>query len=267
MTGPLASAIYRGAVMHARFRPVQHRLQHRVFALLLDLSELTEIERSTRLFRHNRFGLLSFHDRDHGSGDGTPLRGWIDRLLLPLGIRLDGGAIRVLCYPRVLGFVFNPISVWFCHRTDGALAAVVYEVHNTFGERHAYVLPVEGARAPGDPVVNEARKAFHVSPFLSMDCAYRFRITPPGQSVAVTIRETEAGEDTLVATFAGDRTPLTGRALLGAWAAHPLMTLKVVAAIHWHAFLLWRKGLRVYRLPKKTTGAPTAAATELRRLG
>jgi len=143
---PRFSAIYRGAVMHARYRPVQHRLEHRVFAMLLDLDELEELARATRGFGHNRFNFLSFYDRDHGPGDGTPLRPWLESLVAAQGIDIRGGALRVLCYPRVLGFVFNPLSVWYCYRRDGALAAVVYEVHNTFGERHAYVFRLRAAK-------------------------------------------------------------------------------------------------------------------------
>jgi len=256
---PRFSAIYRGAVMHARYRPVQHRLEHRVFAMLLDLDELEELARATRGFGHNRFNFLSFYDRDHGPGDGTPLRPWLESLVAAQVIDIRGGALRVLCYPRVLGFVFNPLSVWYCYRRDGALAAVVYEVHNTFGERHAYVLPVAGSE--NAQIEQRAAKAFHVSPFLSMDCHYRFRVVPPGDAISVTIREWEGADETLVATFAGRRSAFTAKALWAAWAAHPLMTLKVVAAIHWHAFLLWRKGLAVQTHPARATPAPAVSET------
>ena len=142
MSAPSASALYFGTVVHARFRPKRHDLRYRVFAMLLDLDELEALGRTSRLFSHNRFNLFSFLDRDHGPGDGQPLRQWITGVLVDAGIDIGRGAIRVLCYPRILGYVFNPLSIYFCHRPDGSLAAVLYEVNNTFGQRHSYLLPV-----------------------------------------------------------------------------------------------------------------------------
>ncbi|MDB5735950.1 MAG: hypothetical protein JWN16_2587 [Alphaproteobacteria bacterium] len=230
------SAIYEGWVMHRRLTPRHHRFKYRVFSLLLDLDELPGL--GLRFFKHNRGGLFSFHDRDHG--DGKDLRAWLDGLLARQGIVADG-ARRVLCYPRILGYVFNPLSVWFCHGKDGALKAVVYEVHNTYDERHAYVLPV-GA---DDRVVRHGcAKAFYVSPFLSRDCRYQFRIRPPAEDVAVAINEEEAGRPILNASFAGERRGLTDGMLLKMLLRYPLMTLKVVAAIHYEAVRLMLKGVR-----------------------
>src|SRR4051812_17364575 len=132
------SALYTGWVMHRRLRPRRHQFRYRVFSLLVELDELSLLDRKLKLFAWNRFGLFSFHDRDHG--DGRPLRAWLDSLLENAGIQADGSR-RVLCYPRILGYVFNPLSVWFCHDRTGALKAMIYEVHNTFDERHFYVLP------------------------------------------------------------------------------------------------------------------------------
>src|SRR5262249_48726005 len=130
------SAIYAGTVMHQRLRPRRHRLRYRVFSLLLDLDELDEVAARLRLLSRNRFNLFSFFDRDHGDGRREPLRMQIERRLAAAAIAPDGGAIRLLAMPRVLGYVFNPLSVYFCYRRTGVLAAVVYEVNNTFGERH-----------------------------------------------------------------------------------------------------------------------------------
>ncbi|MDB5739152.1 MAG: hypothetical protein JWP16_192 [Alphaproteobacteria bacterium] len=230
------SAIYEGWVMHRRLTPRHHRFKYRVFSLLLDLDELPGL--GLRFFKHNRGGLFSFHDRDHG--DGKDLRAWLDGLLARQGIVADG-ARRVLCYPRILGYVFNPLSVWFCHGKDGTLKAVVYEVHNTYDERHAYVLPV-GA---DDRVVRHGcAKAFYVSPFLSRDCRYQFRIRPPGEDVAVAINEEEAGHPILNASFSGERRGLTDGMLLKMLLRYPLMTVKVVAAIHYEAVRLMLKGIR-----------------------
>jgi hypothetical protein len=232
-----ASAIYEGWVMHRRLTPRRHAFKYRVFSLLLDLDELEGLSRSLRLFGWNRAAVASFRDGDHG--DGGALRGWLDRQLASAGIVADGPR-RVLCYPRLFGHVFNPLSVWFCHRADGTLAAIVYEVHNTFGERHAYVL-----RAGNDvrPVRQECDKTFYVSPFLSMDCRYHFKIRPPGDDVLVAITEAEAGRPVLTATFLGKRQALTDANLLRLLLRHPLMTLKVVAAIHVEAVRLMWKGV------------------------
>jgi DUF1365 family protein len=242
------SALYPGWVMHRRIRPRHHRFKYRVFAMLLDLDELAALDRGLRLFAWNRSGLFSFHDRDHG--DGHDLRTWLDAKLALAGITADGPR-RVLCYPRIFGYVFNPLSVWFCHAGDGALKAIVYEVHNTYDERHTYVLPV------GDDqrlVRHGCAKGFYVSPFLSRDCAYQFRIRPPGKDVAIAIHEEEAGAPVLNASFAGTRRALSDGALLALLLTYPLMTLKVVAAIHYEAVRLMLKGVR--RHPHTPKGLP-----------
>ena len=234
---PLCSAIYDGWVMHRRVAPRHHAFRYRVFALLIDLDEL-EILSRLYLFAWNRPGIASFHDRDHG--DGGDLRRWLDRKLADEGIIADG-ARRVLCYPRLFGYVFNPLSVWFCHRSDGQLAATIYEVHNTHSERHAYVL-----RADKDAAIvrQHCAKDFYVSPFLSMDCSYDFTIRPPGEDVMIAINEEEAGAPILTATFSGARMPLTDASLASMLLRHPLMTVKVFAAIHFEAVRLTWKGVQ-----------------------
>jgi DUF1365 family protein len=232
-----ASAIYDGWVMHRRLSPRHHAFRYRVFALLLDLDELRSLSR-LRLFSWNSLGVTSFQNSDHG--DGRDLRTWLDSLLAREGI-LARGPMRVLCYPRLLGYVFNPLSVWFCHDDEGELAGIVYEVHNTLGERHAYALRVEGK----NNLIHQAcQKDFYVSPFLSSDCHYRFRIRPPQDDVLIAINETEAGQPVLTATFAGKRRPLSDASLLMMLLQHPLMTLKVIAAIHFEALRLMLKGVK-----------------------
>lgn len=237
------SSIYEGWVMHRRLMPRHHRFKYSVFALLLDLDELPELDRSSRLFKHNRLGLFSFQDRDHGpieTEKPRDLRRWLDSLLAEVGIAAHG-ARRVLCYPRIFGYVFNPLSVWFCHDEQGRLKAIVYEVHNTYEERHCYVLPVgEDTRL----VRHGCPKNFYVSPFLSRDCRYHFRIRPPGENIAVAIHEEEDGKPILNASFAGTRRPLTDRLLLKMMLRYPLMTLKVIVAIHYEAVRLMLKGVR-----------------------
>src|ERR1700761_1357371 len=238
-----ASGIYEGWVMHRRLAPRHHRFKYSVFALLLDLDELPELDRTSRLFKYNRRGLFSFQDRDHGPVDAKAspdLKHWLDGLLSDAGIAARG-ARRVLCYPRILGFVFNPLSVWFCHDEQDVLKAIVYEVHNTYEERHAYVLPVD---EDTKMVRHGCPKNFYVSPFLSRDCRYQFRIRPPGDNVAVAILEEEAGQAILNASFAGERRPLNDGMLLKMLFGYPLMTLKVVLAIHYEAVRLMLKGVR-----------------------
>jgi DUF1365 family protein len=278
-----ASALYEGWVMHRRLRPRQHRFKYRVFAMLLELEELPVLDRELRLFKHNRWGMFSFQDRDHG--DGRPLGVWLDELLARHDIDAKGPK-RVLCYPRILGFVFNPISVWFCDDEGGRLKAIVYEVHNTYEERHAYVLPVPQSPMPGTglreqrPGVSDdgvqrrdgpgipvgratqnivrhgCAKKFYVSPFLSRDCRYNFRIRPPARNVAIVIQEDEAGAPILNASFAGERRALSDRMLARMLLRYPLMTLKVVLAIHFEAVRLMLKGVRRYPHRPKALYAP-----------
>ena len=234
--------------MHRRLRPRQHRFRYRVFAMLLDLDELPSL--GLRLFHYNRWGLFSFQDRDHG--DGRDLRAWLDDLLVQKGITAKGPK-RVLCYPRILGYVFNPLSVWFCDDEQGRLAAIVYEVHNTYEERHAYVLPVED---DDGRIRHDCPKSFYVSPFLSRDCRYAFRVHPPGKDVAIVIHEKEAGEPVLTASFAGAQRALTDGALARMLLRYPLMTLKVIAAIHFEAVRLMLKGVRRHPHAPKAVYAP-----------
>lgn len=251
-----ASAIYRGEVVHERLRPKRHRLRHGVFSLLLDLDELPALDRRLRIFGYNRRAPVAFYDRDHGPATGAPLRPWAEARMRDAGLDPDGGPIRVLCYPRILGFAFNPLSVFFCHRRDGNLAVILYEVRNTFGERHTYVIPVQSTRRA--VIRQSCSKSFYVSPFIGMDAEYRFRILPPGETVGIVIREEDRQGLLLAASFRGERVPLTGRSLAACLAAFPLMTFKIVAAIHWHALRLWLKGIRV--VPHVPAAAPVQSS-------
>ena len=244
-----ASALYRGRVMHRRLRPRAHRLTYRVFWLLLDLAEVDGLDRRLRLFSRDRFNLLSFHDRDHGDGSGAPLRPQVEAWLARGGVDIAGGPIRLLTMPRVLGYVFNPISLFYCHHADGRLAAVVYEVTSTFGVRHAYLIPVpEDDQAEG--LIRQcAAKALHVSPFMGMEMDYEFRGRAPGERLDLIINGLDADGLLISAVLSAGRRPLDDRALLSAVAAMPLLTLKVVAAIHWEALKLWLKGVRLRPAP------------------
>ncbi len=251
--GVRESGVYEGTVYHKRLRPKVHAFRYRVFSLLLDLDELPALGRRLRLFSHNRWNLFSFLDRDHGVDRQGSLREWVEERLAGVGITIPGGRISLLCYPRILGYVFNPLSVYFCHRADGALAAVIYEVSNTFGERHAYVLPHTGDGDHVGAVRQSCRKAFYVSPFNDVSGGYRFRVLPPADSVSIHIDQQDSGGKLFLAGFTGRRAGLSDRALLGLALRYPLMTLKVIAAIHWEAFRLLIKGVPL-RLDTRNTG-------------
>ncbi len=253
--------LYFGEVLHRRVKPVANAFRYRVFFLKFPLHRVAEL--SCGLFSVNRFNLLSFHFADHGDG-GDPQR-WIRTLLAQEGVKDADGEIWLQAFPRVLGYVFNPVSFWYCHRADGALRAVVAEVSNTFGERHCYLLEsreldAAGAAAPRaslPPIkpgqLLTARKVFHVSPFCAIEGGYRFRfIESDARSGAHTVARIDyhdATGDLLHTSVSGSARELTSGALLGAFFSRPMMTFGVVARIHWQALRLFVKGVRFYRKP------------------
>jgi uncharacterized protein len=243
-----ASAFYVGHVAHARLRPRRHRLRYRIFMLLLDLDELPALSARLRWFSLGRFNLTSFRQADHGDGSQTPLRIQVERRLDDAGLSICGGPIGLLCLPRVLGYVFNPISVFFCHTPDGRLKAILYEVNSTFGERHSYLAPAEPDGLGW--VRQSAVKRLHVSPFMEMDLVYDFHVSPPGGQLSIAIAARDEAGPVLTASFTARRLSLSDANLLKAWLAHPLLTLKVVAGIHWEAAKMLTKGLRLRRGPR-----------------
>lgn len=256
----LRSALYCGVVVHDRGRPRRHRLSYRVFMLLLDLDELDAAGRALRLFSHNALNLLSYHDRDHAGRLAAPVKPQIEDLLAARGLGSPGGRIMALCMPRVLGHGFNPLTVYFCHDRDERLAAVVYAVSNTFGERHDYVLPAT-ARDDG-LVLQGCDKTFYVSPFLPMDLRYAFAIMPPGEGVRVGIDVHDDAGRVLSASFSGRREPLGDGAVLRAALTHPWQVAGVLAAIHWEAVKILLKGFRFFANPR--AAKEKAARTKVR---
>jgi DUF1365 family protein len=243
--------------MHERFGPQAYRFVYRSFSLLIDIDRIDATCAGLRWLSHNRFNLLSFHDRDFGPGDGRSLRDWVNGLMREQGIAPEGVAVRLLCYPRVLGYQFNPLSAWFCESADGRLLAVICEVHNTFGERHWYFLPTSGTR---DRTVRaRAAKRMHVSPFIDMCADYRFEIRAPGETMRVLIDEYQAGERLLFATLSGRRRTLDNAGLLACFFRVPLLTFKVIAMIHWRALRIWLSGVRVRRKPPPPSQEVTVA--------
>jgi DUF1365 family protein len=254
-----ASALYAGTVMHQRLRPRRHRLSYRVFTLLLDLDDIDRLAKRLKLFSRNRFNLFSFHDRDYGAGTAEPLRRQVERNMLAAGVEPDGGPIRLLTMPRMLGYAFNPLSVYFCYRRSGALTGILYEVNNTFHERHSYMIavPESTTGAGGREIRQECPKEFYVSPFLDIDMTYAFRVVPPARRLGIAIHGHDAQGPVIVATLFAERSALSDWGLALAFATYPLLTLKVIAGIHWEALRLWLKGIRLRTHPQPPSRAVT----------
>lgn len=232
-----------GVVRHRRLRPALHAFAYPTYFLLLPLRALRR-EAPTTLAR-NRAGLLSFHDRDHGDGRADALA-WFEELLASEGVADADGEVWLQTYPRVLGFVFKPVSFWYAHRHDGTLAAVLAEVNNTFGERHAYLLHGE-ALAFGREV--QARKVFHVSPFCRTEGRYRFRFMRTAERVVARIDHDDDEGPLLQTSVSGRLEALTPSSQRRAFFGMPWMTLGVVARIHWQALRLWLKRVPWYAKP------------------
>jgi uncharacterized protein len=244
-----AAALYDGQVMHARMKPKAHRFTYRVYSLVIDIGNLGQAADLSRFFSVGRFNLLSFHEGDHGPGDGSALLPYARRLLQEAGLTPEPARILLLCYPRVLGYTFNPIAVYFAYGADGQLIGMIYEVRNTFGEMHTYVAPVTDGELSEAGLRQQRSKLFYVSPFMDLAMTYRFRVRPPSGDIALRILETDDTGPILSASFIGCHTSLTNRAVLAAFFRIPFMTLKVVGGIHWEAMKLWFKGIRFVSRP------------------
>ena len=250
--------------MHCRVCPSRHRFTYRVFWFLFDLDELPTLDNNLMVFGHNRWGVLSFYDSDHGPRDGTRLRGWIDQHLEAAGINLRGGPVKLLCFPRIFGFVFNPLSIWYCYDNDDRLRAVLYEVRNTFNESHSYLIKINCPTTSSIPP-HVVRKRFYVSPFLQMACTYTFRLTEPKKAVTLHIRQSDEDETVLLATMMGKQKSLDSRNLALSIFAFPLMTIKVFAAIHWEALKLWTKKVPLVPKPSPPKNTVTIAQIDTDR--
>lgn len=243
-----AAALYVGEIMHQRMKPFGHRFRYRVFSLLVDLDRLDEAGRLSRLFSVNGRNLVSFQEKDHADTRNTSLRAYVDGLLAEAWLdRAD--RILLVCYPRILGYVFNPLCVYYAYDAGGVLVAMIYEVRNTFGERHSYVCPVGRGEMSESGLRQSCDKLFHVSPFIGMAARYHFRMLPPGKEIRWRILETDSEGPLLSATFSGRQMPLTNASLLGLTACIPILTFKIMTGIHWEALKLWLKGARYVRRP------------------
>ena len=236
----MISSIYNGTVVHKRFKPRIHFFRYKVFSLLIDLSELSTLDKKINFFSYNRFNLISFFDKDHGERDGTSLIEWVKKNLRENNIDAEEIKIRLLCYPRILGYVFNPLSVFYIYNNNEKLISILYEVKNTFGEQHTYIFKIKNDNL----LQHNCEKKFHVSPFIEMNCNYFFRILKPSEKISVIIDQYQSNEKILFASQDGKRADLTSAELMKSYLKHPLMTFKIISAIHFEAFKLWTKGIK-----------------------
>lgn len=250
-----AAQLLTGAVVHQRVHPLRHRLRYRVFSVLVDLDRLEDAAGSCRLFSHNRWNLLSFHDSDLADGRQHDLAGHARDLVAAKYPELAIRRVLLLTYPRVLGYVFNPLSVYFCLDRNDDLAALVYEVSNTFGERISYVCGIEGGH------IDPADKRMLVSPFNEKNGAYGFRVAIDNRELTVGVSLKHNAKPLLNTWYRAERRPFTDARIALAALAVPFMTLKVIAAIHLEAGKLWLKGLRPPRrgTPDRPIGSPSLA--------
>ena len=237
------SLIYNGKVIHKRFKPKEHYFKYNVFSLLVDLDELKIIENEIKIFSYNKFNIISFFDKDHGPRDGTSLKEWVIKNLKDIGIDNDRIQVKLFCYPRIFGYVFNPLSIFFIYDENSKLISILYEVKNTFGEQHTYIFKTHDEKV----IINDCTKKFHVSPFIEMECHYYFRVLKPSDTISVIIDQKDKDGKLLYASQDGKAKELTKKNLLVSYISHPLMTFKIIAAIHYEALKLWLKGIKLIR--------------------
>jgi DUF1365 family protein len=238
------SYIYTGTVIHKRFKPKIHTFNYKVFSLLIDLSEIDLLNKTLRLFSYNKFNLISFFNKDHGPRDGSSLKHWVIDNLKKNNIESNEVKIKLLCYPRIFGYVFNPLSVFYVYDKDSDLIAILYEVKNTFGEQHSYIFKTKKEQ---NLIQHVCKKKFHVSPFIEMNCAYFFRLLKPGNKISVIIDVQDPEGKILYASQDGVKSELNNNNLFKSYLKHPLMTFKIIIAIHFEAFKLWTKGIKLIK--------------------
>ena len=235
------SYIYTGTVIHKRLKPKIHTFNYKVFSLLIDLSEIDLLHKTLRLFSYNKFNIISFFNKDHGPRDGSSLKNWVLDNLKKNDIESDDVKIKLLCYPRIFGYVFNPLSVFYIYDKNSDLIAILYEVKNTFGEQHSYIFKTKKEQ---NLIQHVCKKKFHVSPFIEMNCIYFFRLLKPGNKISVIIDLQDPEGKILYASQDGVKSELNNTNLIKSYLKHPLMTFKIILAIHFEAFKLWTKGIK-----------------------
>jgi hypothetical protein len=239
-----SSCIYNGQVIHKRFKPKEHFFKYKVFSLLLDLSELSLLDKELKIFSYNKFNILSFYDIDHGPRDGTSLISWVKENLNSNNINSNEIKIKLLCYPRVWGYIFNPLSIFFVYDKNSKLISILYEVKNTFGEQHTYVFKID---KDNQLFEHSCKKKFHVSPFIEMNCLYYFKILKPTDKLSVVINQNDDSGKLLFASQDGLKNELNNKNLMISYISNPLMSFKIIGAIHFEALKLWIKGIKLVK--------------------
>ena len=235
------SKIYTGKVIHKRFKPKEHYFKYNVFSLLIDLNELEEINKYIKFFSYNKFNIISFYDKDHGDRDGSSIKLWVKKNLGNIGIMTEDVRIKLLCYPRIFGYVFNPLSTYFIYNKHSKLISIFYEVKNTFGEQHTYIFKAQDEKT----IQNKCKKKFYVSPFIEMDCEYHFKTLNPREQLSVVINQNDKDGKLLFASQDGISKDFNNKNLILSYLTHPLMTFKIIGAIHYEAFKLWAKRIKL----------------------
>ena len=235
------SCIYSGFVTHRRFKPKRHSFTYKTFSLLIDLNEIENLGKKIKFFSYNKFNILSFYNTDHGPRDGSSLINWVKNTLTEAKINIGSGTIKLLCYPRFFGYVFNPLSIFYCYDDNLQLKAILYEVKNTFNEQHTYVF---SALTSSNLILHKCHKKFYVSPFIEMKTFYNFRLLKPGKILKVFIKQGDAEGTLLTACQVGKKVEMSSKNLFFQFLTHPLMSFKVILAIHFEAFRLWIKGVK-----------------------
>ena len=235
------SFIYTGNVIHKRFKPKIHYFKYKVFSLLIDLSEIDLLDKKLKIFSYNKFNIVSFYDKDHGARDGSSIKKWVIDNLKKNNINTKDIQIKLLCYPRIFGYVFNPLSVFYIYDNYSNLISILYEVKNTFGEQHTYIFKTN---IKDNLIQHVCKKKFHVSPFIKMDCIYFFRLIKPGNKISIIIDQNDKEGKILYASQDGLRSEINNENLIKSYLTHPLMTFKIILAIHYEAFKLWSKGIK-----------------------
>ena len=238
------SCIYIGSVIHKRFKPKKHFFKYSVFSLFLDLDEINELDKKIPFFSYNKFNILSFFDKDHGYRDGSSIKDWLIHVLKKKNISTISIKIKILCYPRIFGYVFNPLSIFFIYDADSNPIAILYEVKNTFGEQHTYVFKID---IKNKQILNNCKKKFYVSPFMDLESKYFFKVLIPNERLSVIIDQRDKEGKLLFASQDGERVKLSSKNLLISYLKHPLMTLKIISAIHYEALKLWIKGIKLVK--------------------
>lgn len=248
-----AACLYVGKVMHARLKPFTHRFNYSVFNLLIDIDRLDEADQLSRLFSVNGRGIVAFKEKDHGAETETGLADFIRGEVKKHNPKLEIDAIKLLCYPRIFGYVFNPISIYYCFH-DGKIVAMVYEVRNTFGNKHIYVAPVEEHQKSAAGIRQECGKELHVSPFVDMGMTYFFRVSTLGDALHFRILERDDTGPLLSATLKAAHKDLSSINLAIQLIKVPFLTMKVVLGIHFEALRLWIKGAKLIKNPHPNKG-------------